>query len=294
MHAAAASATRLATFLSDLGTLFRFQSLKQLSRHVLKDDLPGIAAEVSFYVLFALFPFLVFVGAALALLVPDPEVALGRLLVLLHRFVPATTAALLAQFLEGPLQANRPYLLSFGILGILWAGSQGFAAMLKALARVYCTRETRSWIRQRAISMAMMALAAIASVAALLVMTGLDPSGILSPWVLVPEFVMTLWGWLRWTLLFVILWAVLTWLYTTVPCVSAKRRWVMPGSIVAALAWVAVNAGFASYMDRRGSYASLYGAVGDVIVLMLWIYVGVFIVLLGAEINAKIVQPARG
>jgi membrane protein len=87
---------------------------------------------------------------------------------------------------------------------------------------------------------------------------------------------------------------VLTWLYTMVPSPMTKRRWIMPGSMFAALGWLAVNAGFASYMDRRGSYASLYGAVGDVIVLMIWIYLGVLVVLIGAEINAKIVHPARG
>ncbi len=135
------------TLSAEFSLLLRPRFYRQVWRALQRDDVPGIAAEVAYYALFALFPFLLFVTAAVGILVPDPEMALGRLFILLHRLFPSAIAAILTDFLEGPLRADRPVLLSLGILGIVWAGSQGFATVLKALNRVYCAQEVRHWAR---------------------------------------------------------------------------------------------------------------------------------------------------
>jgi len=260
--------------------------VRRLFASIRDDDVPGIAAEASYYVLFALFPFLLFVAAVARFLGPAPEISLVHLFSVLHRFLPTSTAAILTSFLEGPLRASPPYLLSAGILGILWAGSQGFAAILKALNRVYCARERRNWIKRRGLALAMMGVAAVALLAVLFTM---DPGGLLSVWSSLPPVLTQVWAWARWPVLFAILTLVLGWFYTNVPCVERTRRWITPGGLVASFVWLLTSAGLAAYIDTRSkAYARLYGAVGDVIILLLWIYVGVFVMLVGAEINTAL------
>ncbi len=279
---------------AEFPALFQPRVAPQLWRAVQRDDVPGIAAEVSFYVIFALFPFLLFVSAMVAMLVPNPEVALGRLFTLLHRFLPAATASVFAQFVEGPLRANRPALVSLGIVGILWAGSRGFAAILKALNRVYCARETRHWIRHRALSLGMMISTAVASLGVLVVMTGPDPNSILASWVALPRPLILLLSWFRWPLLWLMVTIVLGWFYTTVPCARRRMQWITPGGLLAAGIWIGSSAGLAAYMDQANLYARIYGAVGDVIIMLLWVYLGSFVMLLGAEINVTAGRLMKG
>lgn len=274
----------------ELAMMTERRTLERLWRSLRDDDLASIAAEVTFYTLFGLFPFLLFVAALVGMLIPDPEVAMGRLLVLLHRLLPATTAGLLAAFLEGPLRSHRPYLLSLGIIGVLWAGSQGFAAVLRALSRIYCARETRSWARQRALSLAMMIGVGLVSLLVLVLMTGLDPGGVLSGIAVLPPPLLALWSTLRWPVLFLVMSVVLARFYTTVPCVRQRSRWITPGGLVASLIWLAACAALPVYVGTSESYSRLYGSIGDVIVLMLWLYVGAFALLLGAEINTAILR----
>jgi membrane protein len=278
---------------TELAALLRPRTLHQLARHIARDDIAGLAAEVAFYLLFALFPFLLFVGSALGLLVSDPDATLDRLLVLLHRLMPAGTATLLGQFLAGPVRANRPYLLSLGVLGILWAGSQGFAAVLKALNRVYCASESRSWVRLRALSLDVMVRVTLASVAALVLMTGFDTGGMLSGRIALSPIVAAVWRALRWPALFIMMTGVIDWLYRRVPCVGNRRHGLTPGALVGSLVWILVSVAFALYMDSARPYTQIYGAVGDVVVLMSWIYLGSFAVLLGAEINTRLEPPLR-
>jgi len=185
------------------------------------------------------------------------------------------------------LRSHRPYLLSVGIVGILWAGSQGFAAVVKALSRIYCARETRNWIRQRALSLVMMITVGMASLLVLVLMTGLDPGGPLSGIISLPAPLLALWSALRWPFLFLAQSVVMARLYTTVPCVRQRARWITPGGLVASLIWLATCAALPLYVDRSESYSRLYGSIGDVVVLMLWLYIGAFALLFGAEIKHR-------
>jgi membrane protein len=280
----------------ELITLSRLTTLRKLARAVDHDDVLGISAEVAFYVLLAMFPFLTLVASVIGVAIDDPTQALGRFFIVMHGFMPTATAEVLTHFLEGPLRAGRLDLLSVGCLMTLWAGSQGLAAMLKALNRVHCAGSRVSWVRHRALSIALVLPAVFISALVLVVMTGDAPDGILSPWLRISDAGAAVWAVLRWPALFLLTAWVLGSAYATVSCARRRPRWVSIGALIAAGSWIASSALLSVYWDRSASYATQYAPVGDVITLLLWIYTSVAVILVGAEIDATLagaVKPAE-
>ena len=81
-------------------------------------------------------------------------------------------------------------------------------------------------------------------------------------------------------------------LYYFLPDVEQRFRLLTPGSVVAVVIWVLASLGFSLYVDQFGRYEVVYGALGSVIVLLLWLWLSALVILLGAEINAVIEHHA--
>lgn len=277
------------SMLRDLQLLLSWKVLRRIFQQVQRDDLSGVSAEVAYYAFFSLFPFMVFTAALAGLLIRDPTTAMSGLIGLFHMFVPAGTAAVIGMLLDGPLLENRPQLVSLGILGVLWAGSQGFGAVIKGFNRIFCAHEPINWIRQRGLSLGIMAVTAIAAVMALVIVVVFDPKGPVPSQLGDTPLLGVVWNYLRWPCLFALGCLLLTRLYLTVPCAGRQVRIITPGSVIASLAWVVASIGLVTYVSRTRPYDD-YGGIGDVVVLLLWFYVGSMVLLLGAEIDAEIVR----
>jgi membrane protein len=276
--------------VQDLVRLFTGRAMRALWQKSMADDVPGLTAEITYYALFALFPFLLFVGALAALLVPEPERALVSMLLLFHRFLPAETAELLTQFVATTLKSQRPDLLSIGILGTLWACSNGIAAVIKGLNRVYGVRESRKWWHHRALAIGMVIGAAFVALGLLVLMLGADPGGILSHWLALRPRAVKAWATLRWPIGFAIITAVMALLYCKGPCRQARWQWITPGGLVATLMWLVLSAALTGWIDEFGTYSATYGVLGSVVALLMWIYLGAFLFLLGAEANVVLAR----
>jgi membrane protein len=93
------------------------------------------------------------------------------------------------------------------------------------------------------------------------------------------------------------------WIFAVLGCAATYRfaparaparwHWISVGSVVAATLWIAGSALFAFYVGTVGSYTVVYGALGGVVVLLLWFYLSSFFLILGAEINAETERQTR-
>ncbi len=100
----------------------------------------------------------------------------------------------------------------------------------------------------------------------------------------------TLAGWLRLplaALLMMILWATL---YSVLPNARQKLRFILPGSVVGVLVWLAASMGFSFYVSHFSTFGITYGALGSIIVLLLWMWISSLALMLGAEINAVLAR----
>jgi membrane protein len=168
----------------------------------------------------------------------------------------------------------------------LYSASAGIRTLFTALNVAYEEDEDRGFFRFYLISLLFTLAGVIAVVIGLAVIVGVPnilkllPLGPLGEWVVRGA---------SWLLLLVGIMIGLALIYRFGPSrAPANWRWLTPGSIVASVLWLLASLLFSFYAANLGSYNETYGALGGVIILLMWLYISAFVVLLGAEINAEL------
>src|SRR5919206_1989516 len=165
----------LGNFFGDLRDLLRYGTLKATVQEFLRDDALGLAAQLAFFLILAIFPFILFCVAILDTFSSADPQFVADLFDYLRRLLPAQVFALIHTYTENTLrnEDTAPGLLSVGILGTIWAASGAFAALINALNRAYDVQETRPFWKIRGIAILMtLGLSALILVGALLLIAG--------------------------------------------------------------------------------------------------------------------------
>lgn len=265
------------------------QVVKRAWKEAKSDQVPLLAAGVAFYSFLALFPAMI---AAVLLygLVRDPA-DVQRQVDDLTAALPADAAGLLTTQLEAITSTSSGSLglgLLISLALALWSASGGVGNILTAINIAYDEEETRGFVKRKGLSF-LLTLAAIVFVVVTISMVAVAPA-------LLDNLVdagPVRWGLeaLRWLGLVAAMTAGLAVLYRVAPDRDdAEFRWVSVGAVVATVLWLVASLGFSLYVDNFGSYNKTYGALAGVVVLLLWLWLTMYVVLLGAEINAEAEQ----
>ncbi|MGH3700383.1 MAG: YihY/virulence factor BrkB family protein [Pseudonocardiaceae bacterium] len=262
------------------------QVLGRAIRQSQEDNIPLLAAGVAFFGFLALFPALIAL-VTLVGLVADP----GQVTQQVQSFtagLPQAAQQLISDQLAAITHSSDGALtigLVVSLLVALLSASSGTANLMTAINTAYEEKETRGFLKFRAVALLLtlgtvvflvMTLALTAVVPVVLHVIPLGPTG-----TLLAEVV-------RWTLLIVVIMIGLAVLYRVAPDRNPpKFRWVSVGSVTAALLWLLGTVGFSLYVNFFGNYNKTYGTLAGVIVLLLWLFLTCYVVLLGAEINAE-------
>lgn len=261
----------IATFLRDLYVRTR------------DDDVAGLASQLAYFFLLSLFPALVFLMTMIGYLPIETE----DVLKLLREYAPADAMDLLEGNIKKVLQKENGGLLSFGILGTIWAASNGINAIMNAFNKAYDIKETRPFYITRVLSIVLTLSMVFVIVFALVlpVFGNLIGKTIAQALGLSDGFKF---GWkvFRLFLSFLVLFVVFSFLYKFAPNRKVRPKEVVSGALFASIGWILVSYLFAFYVERFGNYADTYGGLGAIIILMLWFYLTAWVILLGGEINA--------
>lgn len=278
----------MAKFFSDLKAIWKLDALKRVGRKALDDDCFGLAGQMAYFVLFSLFPFLMFLVAWTGFVVDDPESALNTLTESMQGLLPGDTVALLERYIDRTLREAGAGVLFVGILAALWSGSAASYALIKAANRAYEVRETRPLWAVWAISVLMVLLFAFLIGALSLVILSPETGGYLQRLIGLPDVFLPFWDILRWVVAFAAVTLVHDVFYYVAPNVDLPFKWVTPGGLTATVLILIASVALSFYVGNLGRYDQLYGQLGAVIVLMLWLYVTGFMVILGVEMNAML------
>ena len=247
------------------------------------DQLPFLAGGVAFFALIALVPAMIALVSLFGL-VADPVDVQEQVTDSLAS-APEEVQELVAAQLEDVSRASDTGLgvgLAVGLALALWTASAGITNLIAALNRVYDESESRRFVPLRATALALTVGAVVFVVLAVLALTVLPDLG---PVVAV----------LRWPVLAVGFVVGLGVVYRVGPDrQDARWRWITPGAVLATVLWLLGSLVFSLYTSNFASYNETYGALGAVVITMLWLQLTAFAILVGAELNAELEhQTAR-
>jgi len=268
-----------------------FKDLKKLASRVIDDDITALAAQVTYYLLLSFFPFLLLLLSMLGY----SDLKSNDVLVYLSQIMPKSTFDLIYTTVIDVFDKTSGNLISLSLIGLIWTGSSGFRAIIKGLNKAYDEKETRPYWKTLIISILFMvglALVIIAAVA-LVVFGQMIGSMITMKFHVSSKFRLN-WDIIRYLVTLCGMVFTFASLYHFTPCRRMTWREVMPGASFSTLGWLLSSLGFAYYVNNFNNYSSVYGGIGGVIVLMLWLYITSIIILLGGEVNAQLAFERLG
>lgn len=245
-----------------------------------------IAAGVAFFGIFAIFPGIAALIAIFGLMA-DP-VVIAEQLTLMEGIIPPDAYRLLSVQINGLVNAGSDTLgwaTAVSILLALWSCRAGVGALIGGLNAIAGQR-MRSGIWQMVvafiltIALVALAIVALAVVVVLPIVLAFFPVATSTAWLLEGA---------RWILALGVLLAGLSLLYRFGPArIGARGRWITVGAFVVVILWVAASAGLSYYLTNFASYNQVYGSLGAVIGLLMWLYVSAYLILLGAALNVEV------
>ena len=282
------------TSLWKLGGLSWRELGKQVWNEIKEDNVFGRAAELSYYFLLALFPFLIFLTSTIGLVLGSGTGTRHALFNYLGRIMPPSAFQLLDNTMREVFASSGGGKLSFGILAALWAASNGMTAITGTLNTAYDLKESRPWWKQRLIAMSLtIALSILIILALVLVVAG----GHIADWLTSvfgfgPVFPIA-WKIIQWPVVLGCMTLAFALIYYFAPDFREQSwQWLTPGAAIGVALWLLVSIAFRLYLNFFDSYSATYGSLGAVIILMLWLYFTGTAVLIGGEVNSEIEHVA--
>ncbi|HSK51595.1 MAG TPA: YihY/virulence factor BrkB family protein [Clostridia bacterium] len=267
--------------------------VRALAGRLMRDDASGMAAELAYRFVLALFPFGLFLAALGAIVAawagignPTEEIIAG-----LGDNLPPALADTIRPELEQVIGTQRPGLASIGALLALWSATSGTMTIIKAMNRAYGVEETRPLVARYALGVGLTVAGSIAVIAAFVTIVG----GALITEQIAEELGATGQTWqaislLRWPAVFALLALGAAWLYRVGPNMRPSWRTALAGGLVFSAGWLGATFAFALYVANFASYGATYGALGGVIVLLIWLYLTGLAIVIGAGVVALLTE----
>lgn len=256
---------------------------------VARDDCLGLSAQIAYYGLLSLFPFLLFLRSLVPHLPGKGQVvesALDGLEALVTQ--DSRLYEIVRDNIVDQLDAGSPTILSVGVVLTLWSASSAFAVLIKAVNRAYGVGETRSWQYRRLLAVALTLLTAVLLPAGVgLVLLGPTLGEQISRLTGAGSVLHLAWVVLRWPGVFLLLVVPMTLIYYIAPNVRQRVRWVLPGGLFAVAAIIGLSLALSWFIGLNLFELKwfTYGAIGTVIVILFWMYLMGLAILIGAEVN---------
>ncbi|WP_104525352.1 YihY/virulence factor BrkB family protein [Blastococcus atacamensis] len=263
---------------------------RRATRQVVGDRLQVLSAGIAFFALLSLAPMLIAALSVYAAL-HSPDAAL-RQLSELTGLLPDDLDPIVGEQLTTITRASEHVVSWRGLAGLivaLWTATTAATYLVDALTLAYHEDETRTYLRRSAIGLAVVVCGA------LLVGGTITLSGLLGEAAAhAPPVVRTIGRVLTWPLLAALMATALAVLYRFAPDrKDARWSWISGGATVATLLWLLATAGLFVYVQHLGGYRSTYGSLAGVAISMFWVWLTVFLAIVGAAVNAEAERQTR-
>lgn len=259
--------------------------IKDLYCRYVDDEVTALSAQLTYYLILAFFPFLIFLVTIINYTPLTSDQVVNDLISIL----PSDTRRIVLDILSEILTTKSQTLLSIGMIATIWAASNGIMAIIRGLNKAYDAEETRPFWKVRGMSI----IFTLAIIVMIILSFG---SLIFGEWIGTQLFIYLnypdgfapVWNIIKLIMPIVLGFLIFMFMYVAFPNRRINYKAVIPGALFAAFGWIIISFLFSIYINNFGNYSKVYGSIGGVIVLLIWLYFSSIIMIVGGEINAAL------
>ena len=240
------------------------------------------AAAMTYYLLFAMFPFFIFVTSLLGLLHLPTLTLDGQI----TRFLPEDVVAFLNLAIEHITKSSNNALLTFGLVFSAWFPFRAVSNLMEAINDIYGEEKSGSHSIRTAILTALTIVLTPAML--LLLLLGERVLGFVGEYIPISAEFITGWSRMRFVPMAAALLFMLSAVYFFSPSKIQKVRYILPGAILSMGVWMLFSLIFSYYVDHMGRYSIIYGSIGVIIALLVWMDWSMIAMLMGAVFNVAL------
>ena len=237
---------------------------------------------MAYYLLFTLFPFLIFLSSLLGLLQLD----ISEVLKALQPLLPTEVLDVAGAYLEYASRTSSAAMLWFGLIFSIYFPLRAADCLMRALRRAYHLPRPRNQLAYR-FKVLLYTVFLLVTIALTLVLATVSQRMLkfIGKYITLRLEFVELWDSLRFPLLAVVVFGAVGLLYAMSQDTRQPGRNIVPGVVVSLAAWMALSAAYSFYVENFANYSLIYGTLGTVVVLMIWLYLTATVLIMGAEIN---------
>lgn len=240
------------------------------------------AAQVAFFILVSFFPFMMFLITLIRYTPLTEEIILTTA----ERIVPSSLDSIVSSWLHETFESASGTLLSITVITALWAGSKGFYGIATELNEIYEVPKKKNILLRRLLSVLYTIVFTVMIILSLIVLVyGNRIVNLINSYFPVMANLTLLSFLLRSVASFIVFVCYFVSLYRFVPERKSTFRQELPGAILSAFLWIAFSYLYSLYVDYRSAFSSAYGSLTYMVLLMLWLYLCIIIIFLGAMLN---------
>ena len=262
------------------------QFVKKMIRRYSAHNVSTTSAYMAYYWVLAFFPFIIFLISLLSY----TKIPVGVLLLYISEIVPGSLVPVIEDTIKQFILYRSTALISVGGLVTLWSAGTAVNALTRGIHIAYNSKYIKPFWQARVIALVYTVLLALLLI---VLMVGLVFGNRLGDYLfgildMKKGIFMPIWNITRLIMPFIALIVVLYIIYKFIPRKYLRDASVWPGVIFTSLGWYAFSLIFSIYVDNYSKYNQLYGSIGSVFILLIWLYGSCTLLVLGAEINAQI------
>lgn len=257
--------------------------VKILIKKTTENELMLMANALTYKLLIAIFPFIIFLMTLLGFSNLDIE----TYLIEVSKTLPKPIGNILIVFVKEVVQTKSVSLLSTSFLITIYSASTGFNSIIQGLNRAYEQEDTRNFIIKRGTSVMLVFIFAILVNCSLLIFIFSDYIEKLiikyTPLEFIPYFLNSIFLYIFVALVLLVMVLVI---YKISISKKVTLKSILPGATISVFSWLILSKGFNIYVNNFSRYSKIYGSIGSIFVLVIWINMISLVLLLGGQINA--------
>ena len=271
-----------------------YDTIKKAVNVILREDIFGSAAEMSYMLTLSVFPLLLSFMAIFSIV--GNTAFVNEALDTLSQFAPAEVIAVIQTVLkEVTLLKGYSLVAIIGFLTTLYLASNSISVIIKCLNKSDKIQETRGFIHTKVLSICMVFVYVIFLFFSVnLIIFGQTILNLITKYIhIIPMEVSQLILLLRWPVTFILIFVLAAINYYVLPAKKVKIKTVLPGSAFFTVCWLLGSWLFSIYINNFGSYNKVYGSIAAFAILMIWLYFTSIIILIGGEINNYVFEKVN-